>query len=124
MQTTRAIASLIFRVVLLGIAVPVLLSDFPGHMLPSRIMTDWATITALDALSVVAPLARWRKMALLAGILVAGAHYYFRHHVPVLDVGYVLLAIGLVLLPASGRATGDGRRSGFAPSSRNVRGIR
>jgi hypothetical protein len=104
MQTTRAIVSLIFRVVLLGIAVPVLLSDFPGHMMPSHVMTDWATITAADALAVAAPLLRWRKLALLAGILTAGAHYYFRHHAPVLDMVYVLLAIGLVLAPASGRA--------------------
>lgn len=118
MQTTRAIVSLIFRVVLLGVAVPILLNDFPGYMLPSHVLTDWAVVTALDGLAVAAPLASWRKLALLGGVLAAGAHYYFLHHVPMLDMAYVLLAIGLVLSPASGRKAADPRRGRLASSAR------
>lgn len=117
MQTARAIVSLIFRVVLLAIAVPVLLGDFPNYSMPSRILTDWAAVTAVDALAVFAPLARWRKLGLLAGALALGIHYFSRHEVLVWDVTYLLGAIGLVLLPASGRQA-KGRRVGFASSSR------
>jgi hypothetical protein len=118
MQTTRAIVSLILRVTLLGLAVPVLLGDFPGYMAPSRIMTDWATLAALDTMAVLAPLARWRKFALLAGLAAVGAHYYLRHEMPVWDMGYLLLAIVFVLLPPSGRVPPGKLRPSLAPGSR------
>lgn len=118
MQTTRAIVSLVIRFTLLGIALPVLLRDFPGYMLPSRIMTDWATLTAVDALAMLAPLGRWRKYSLLGGVAAVSAHYFFRHQVPVLDMGYLVLAIFLVLLPESGRAEAGKKRPSLAPQSR------
>jgi hypothetical protein len=110
MQTFRAIASMICRVVLLGIAVPVLLSDFPNGKFPSRFATAWAVIAVCDALAVVAPLARPRKVAFLAGVAAVGAHYYFRHLVPTWDMAYMAMAILLVLMPASGRNTAKPRR--------------
>lgn len=117
MQTARAIASLILRVTLLGIAIPVLLQDFPNHMLPSRILTDWAAITAVDVLAVLAPLGRWRKYSLLAGVMAVAMHYFLQHHAPVLDMAYLLLTILFVLLPMSGREHGP-RRPSLAPRSR------
>ena len=118
MQTVRAVVSLIARVMLLGIALPVLLGDFPGGMLPSRIMTDWATLAAVDALAVMAPLMRWRKCALLAGVAALGGHFYFRHRAPVWDMLYMLIAIVFVLLPDSGRAQVTGKRVGRLAASR------
>ncbi len=118
MQTARAIVSLILRVTLLGIAVPVLLRDFPNLMFPSRIMTDWATITAVDAVAVLAPLGRWRKYALLAGAAAVGVHHFLRHRVPVLDMAYLVLAIFFVLLPESGRAHVGKKRPSLAPQAR------
>jgi hypothetical protein len=110
MQTFRAIASLMCRVVLLGIAAPVLLSDFPNYRIPSRFATDWTVIVVCDALAVLAPLARPRKIAFLAAAAVLGAHYYFRHLVPTWDIAYIAMAILLVLLPASGRTDGKKKR--------------
>lgn len=106
-QTLRAIFSLICRVVLLGIAVPVLLGDFPQHSMPSRITPEWSMPAACDALAVLAPLLRWRKLAFLAGVAALSAHYYYaRRYVPVWDMAYMGVAIVLVLLPASGRESG------------------
>jgi len=97
--------SLLCRVALLAIAVPVLMRDFPGYMMPDRITQDWSLPTACDVLAVVAPLMRWRKLAFLAGLLALGAHYYYdRRYVPVWDLAYMGVAIVLVLLPSSGRA--------------------
>ena len=108
MQTSRAIVSLICRVVLLGIAVPVLLRHFPNYKLPYRFPTDWIVVTVCDALAVVAPLLRVRNVAFLAGAAALGAHYYYRHFVPVWDLVYMAVAIIFVLLPSSGR--GDGKK--------------
>jgi len=124
MQTTRAIVSLILRVTLLGLAVPVLLGDFPGYTMPSRIITDWAALAALDTLAVLAPVARWRKFALLAGLATVGAHYYLRHEAPVYDMGYLLLAIVFLLLPPSGRSQPGKRRPSLAPRARVAPGSR
>jgi len=110
MQTLRVIASLICRVVLLGVAVPVLLGDFPNYRIPSRFPTDWTVVMACDALAVLAPLARPRMVAFLAGVAALGAHYYFHHLVPTWDIAYMALAILLVLLPASGRGDGKPKR--------------
>jgi len=99
MQTFRAIMSLIFRVVLLGIAVPLLLADFPNYKLPYRFPPE---------LAVIAPLLRWRKFAFLAGAAALGAHYYYRHLTPLWELGYMGVAIVFVLLPSSGR--GDGKK--------------
>ncbi|HEX4005218.1 MAG TPA: hypothetical protein VHX60_03490 [Acidobacteriaceae bacterium] len=119
MQTFRAVVSLIARVLLLAIALPVLMGDFPGAMLPSRIMTDWAALTAVDAMAVMAPLMRWRKCSLLAGVAVLGAHFYFRHRAPVWDMLYLLIAIVFVLLPGSGRANVKGKGAGRLRTSRS-----
>jgi hypothetical protein len=105
-QTARAIASLICRVVLVAIALPVLLRHFPGHKLPYRYTTDWIVVVVCDTLAVVAPLLRIRKLAFLAGAAAMGAHYYYRHIVPVWDLVYMAIAIVFVLLPASGRSIG------------------
>jgi len=88
-QTLRAIYSLICRVVLLGIALPVLLADFPNYMMPSRVTQDWSMLVTCDALALLVPLLRWRKMAFLAGALALGVHYYFRHLVPTWDLAYM-----------------------------------
>ena len=70
---------------------------------------------ACDALAVLAPLLRWRKLAFLAGLLALSAHYYFaRRYVPMWDMAYMGVAIVLVLLPASNRVAvkrGPGTRS-------------
>ncbi len=105
MQTLWAVVSIICRVLLLGMAVPVLLRDFPDYTIPSRITTDWAALALGDILTVVAPLMRWRKVAFLAAALALGAHYYFRHHVPALDLAYMGVAILFVVLPSSERQT-------------------
>ncbi|MGB9029480.1 MAG: hypothetical protein WCC27_05090 [Acidobacteriaceae bacterium] len=113
-QTLRAVCSVICRVVLLGIALPVLLADFPNYMLPSRITQDWSMLVTCDALALLAPLLRWRKMAFLAGVLALGLHYYFRKIVPTWDMAYMGVAILFVLLPGSNRAAvkrGPGTRS-------------
>jgi hypothetical protein len=113
-QTLRAIYSLICRVVLLGIALPVLLGDFPDYTLPSRFTQDWSMLVACDALALLAPLLRWRKMVFLAGVLALGLHYYFRKIVPTLDMAYICVAILFVLLPPSNRVMvkrGSGTRS-------------
>ncbi len=108
-QTFRVIVSLICRVVLLGIAVPVLLRHFPNYKLPYRYPTDWIIVTVCDAMAVAAPLLRSRKLAFLAGAAAMGAHYYYRHFVPVLDLAYVAVAIVFVLLPTSMRRIGKKR---------------
>jgi hypothetical protein len=105
-QTFRAIVSLILRVALLGIAVPVLLGDFPEFRLPSRFTTEWTAVMACDLLAVFAPLAPTRKLAFLGGAAALGAHYYYKHDVPVFDMAYLGVAIVFVLLPNSGRKTG------------------
>jgi hypothetical protein len=110
MQTFRAIASLICRVVLLGIALPVLLGDFPNYRFPSHFATEWAVVTGCDALALLAPLARPRKIAFLAGVAAVGAHYFYQHLVPTWDMAYMAMAILLVLLPASGRGDGKAKR--------------
>ena len=68
-QTLRAVSSVICRVVLLGIALPVLLADFPDYVLPSRLTQDWSMLVTCDARALLAPLLRWRKLAFLAGVL-------------------------------------------------------
>ena len=105
LQTFRVIVSLILRVVLVGIALPLLLRHFPNYKLPYRYPTDWVIVTVCDALAVVAPLLRSRKLAFLAGAAALGAHYYYQHFVPVWDLAYMGVAIVLVLLPMSGRKT-------------------
>lgn len=110
MQTLSVAISLICRVVLVGLAAPVLLGDFPNYSLPSRILEDWAVLTGCDALAVVAPMLRWRKFALLAAMVVLGVHYYYRHIVGFLDLAYAGVALIFVLLPASGRATDEEKR--------------
>jgi hypothetical protein len=107
-QTVRAVISLICRVVLLGIAVPLLLGDFPDYKLPYRFPTAWTVVTVCDALAVFAPLLRARKLAFLAGAAVLGAHYYFQKSVPVWGMAYLAVAIVFVALPSSGR--GDGKK--------------
>jgi hypothetical protein len=108
-QTFRVIVSLICRVVLLGIAVPVLLRHFPNHKLPYRYPTDWVVVTVCDALAVVAPLMRSRKLPFLAAAAAMGAHYYYRHFVPMGDLMYMGVAILFVLQPSSMRRTGKER---------------
>ncbi len=81
-QTFRVIVSLICRVVLVAIALPVLLRHFPNYKLPYRYPTDWIIVVVCDALAVVAPLLRSRKLAFLAGAAAMGAHYYYQHFVP------------------------------------------
>jgi hypothetical protein len=103
LQTFRVIVSLILRVVLIGLAVPVLLGHFPNFKLPYRYTTDWTVIVACDALAVVAPLLSVRKLAFLAGAAVLASHYYYQHSAPVWDLAYIAVAIVLVLLPVSGR---------------------
>jgi hypothetical protein len=103
MQTIRAVISLICRVVLLGLALPVLLGNFPNYTLPGRMAQDWMLLVLGDTLALVAPLLRWRKMTFLAGVLALGVHYYYRHNVPVLDLVYMGVAILFVLLPGSNR---------------------
>jgi hypothetical protein len=110
----RAVCSVICRVVLLGIALPVLLADFPNYMMPSRVTQDWSMLVTCDALALLAPLLRWRKMAFLAGLLALGVHYYYRHLVPTWDLAYMGVVIVFVLLPGSNRASvkrGSGTRS-------------
>ena len=102
-QTTRAIVSLICRVVLLGIALPVVVRHFPNFRLPYRYPTDWIVLTVCDTLAVVAPLMRSRKLAFFAGAAALGAHYYYRHFVPVWDLIYMAVAILFVLLPSTER---------------------
>ena len=104
-QTFRVIVSLICRVVLLAIAVPVLLRHFPNYKLPYRYPTDWVVVTVCDALAVVAPLMRWRKLPFLAGAAALTAHYFYRHFVPVGDLVYMGVAILFVLQPSSMRST-------------------
>jgi hypothetical protein len=120
-QTLRAIYSLICRVVLLGIALPVLLADFPDYTMPSRFTQDWSMLVTCDALALLAPLLRWRKMAFLAGLLALGVHYYYRHLVPTWDLAYMGVVIVFVLLPTSNRASvkrGRGTRSSPARGRR------
>jgi uncharacterized SAM-binding protein YcdF (DUF218 family) len=102
-QTFRVIVSLICRVALLAIAVPVLLRHFPDYKLPYRYPTDWIVVTVCDTAAVVAPLMRSRKLAFLAGAAAMGAHYYYRHFVPVGDLVYMGVAILFVLQPSSER---------------------
>lgn len=109
MQTIRAVMSLICRVVLLGLALPVLLGNFPNYTLPGRMTQDWSLLVLGDTLALVAPLLRWRKTAFLAGVLALAAHYYFRHNVPMLDLAYMGVAILFVLLPGSNRVIGKRR---------------
>jgi len=106
MQTLRAILSLVFRVVLLGIAVPVLLGDFPNYKIPYRMPPEWTVVTVCDVLTVVAPLLSPRRLAFLAGAAALGAHYYFRHYVPTWDLAYMGVALVFVMLPSSGRSSG------------------
>jgi hypothetical protein len=108
MQTFRVVLSLICRVVLLGIAVPFLLGDFPNHKVPYRFPPEWIAVTSSDALTVIAPLVRWRKLAFLAGVAALGSHYYFQRSTPLWDLAYMGVAIVFVLLPSSGR--GDGKK--------------
>ncbi len=103
LQTFRVIVSLILRVALVGIAVPVLLHHFPEYKLPYRYTTDWSVVVICDLLAVVAPLLSVRKLTFLAGAAAVGAHYYYQHSVPMLDFAYLGLAIVFVLLPTSGR---------------------
>jgi len=111
MQTFWAIASLILRVVLLGIAVPLLLSDFPNFSAPRHPGQEWLFLTGCDALAVVAPLVRFRKFAFLAGVAALGVHYYYHpHSIPTWDLAYMGIAIILALLPASGRKAETVRR--------------
>lgn len=114
MQTLWVILSLICRVVLLGLSLPVLLDNFPNYTLPGRVTQDWSLVVLGDVLALVAPLLSWRKTAFLAGILALGAHYYFRHIVPTPDLAYMGVAILFVLLPSSSRTgkTTFGGRSG------------
>jgi hypothetical protein len=106
MQTIWAVASLICRVVLFGVAVPVLLSDFPNYKLPYRFPVDWTTLVVCDLLAVVVPFLRFRKLTFLIAAATLGAHYYFRHIVPTWDLAYMGVAIVFVLLPSSGRVEG------------------
>jgi hypothetical protein len=105
MQTFWAIVSLIFRVALLGIAVPVLLANFPNFSYPRNPSQEWLVVTGCSAFAVVAPLLKDRKIAFLAGALSLGARYYYHpHYIPALGLAYMGVAIVLVLLPASGRS--------------------
>lgn len=106
MQTILAVASLICRVVLLGLAVPVVLGDFPDYKLPYRFTPDWTTVVVCDLLAVVVPFVRWRKLTFLIAVAALGAHYYFRHIVPSWDLAYMGVAIVFVLLPSSERTDG------------------
>src|ERR1700691_117657 len=111
MQTFWAIASLILRVVLLGIAVPLLLGDFPNYSAPRHPGQEWLFLTGCDALAVVAPLVRFRKFAFLAGVAALGVHHYYHPpSIPTWDLAYMGFAIILALLPASGRKTDTVRR--------------
>ena len=103
LQTFRVIVSLILRVVLVGIAVPVLLRHFPDYKLPYRYTPEWTVVVICDVLAVVAPLLQVRKLTLLAGAAAIGSHYYYQHFVPSWDLAYMLVAIVFVLLPTSGR---------------------
>lgn len=103
LQTFRVIVSLILRVALVGIAAPVLLHHFPEYKLPYRYTTDWTVVVTCDLLAVVAPLLQVRKLTFLAAAAAMGAHYYYQHSVPMLDLAYMAVAIVLVLLPISGR---------------------
>lgn len=103
LQTMRVIVSLILRVVLVGIAVPLLLKDFPEYKIPYRFTTDWTVVTVCDAMAVFAPLIRTRKLAFVAGAAALVAHYYYRHYAPLWDMVYLGVAIVFVLLPMSGR---------------------
>jgi hypothetical protein len=105
LQTMRVIVSLILRVLLFGIALPVLLRHFPDYKLPYRFPTEWIVVVVCDTLAVVAPLMRTRKLAFLAGAAALGAHYYYHHFVPLWDLAYMGVAIIFVLLPGSGRTT-------------------
>lgn len=105
MQTFWAIVSLIFRVALLGIAVPILLERFPNFSYPRNPSQEWLVLTGCAVLAVIAPLLKTRKLAFLAGALALGARYYYhRHYIPALELGYMGVAIVLVLLPSSGRS--------------------
>lgn len=111
-QTFRVIVSLICRVALLVIALPVLLRHFPNYKLPYRYPTDWVVVTVCDLLAVVAPFLRSRKLPFFAGIAAMGAHYYYRHFVPTGDLIYMGVAILFVLQPSSQRkAVKDGPRT-------------
>jgi hypothetical protein len=116
METLSVILSMICRVALVGIAVPLLLGNFPGYTMPSRMTTDWAALAACDAFAVIAPLIRWRKASLLAGMLGLGVHYGYRHHAPVLGLAYMGVAIVLALLPKADRR----KPTGFAANTRGV----
>ncbi len=104
-QTYRVIISLICRVALLVIALPVLLRHFPNYKPPYRYPTDWVVMTVCDALTVAAPLVRTRKLPFFAGIAALAAHYFYRHFVPVGDLVYMGVAILFVLQPSSERQT-------------------
>jgi hypothetical protein len=91
MQTFRVIMSLICRVVLFGIAVPVLLGDFPNYKMPYRFPQEWTVVTVCDGLAMIAPLR---------------AHFYYRHTAPFWDMAYMGVALVFVLLPSSGRGEG------------------
>jgi hypothetical protein len=106
LQTFRAAVSLICRVVLLGIAVPVLLGDFPNYKIPYRFTPEWTVVTVCDLLAVVAPLLRMRRLAFLAGAAALAAHFYFKRYVPTWDLAYMGLALVFVMLPTSGRSSG------------------
>lgn len=103
LQTFRVIVSLILRVAMVGLAVPVLLHHFPDYKLPYRYTTDWTVVVVCDVLAVVAPLVRVRKLTFLAGAAALGAHYFYQHTVQTWDLTYLTLAIVFVLLPGSGR---------------------
>jgi len=104
MQTLWAILSLICRVALFGLAVPVLLGDFPGFHFPYNPSQEWWILTGCDALAVLMPVLRSRKLAFLAGVAALSSHYYYhRHSVPVWDLAYMAVAIVLLLVPSSGR---------------------
>ncbi|MFP5228106.1 MAG: hypothetical protein ACLGXA_10785 [Acidobacteriota bacterium] len=102
-QTFRVIMSLLCRVALLAIALPVFLRHFPNYKPPHRYPTDWIIVTVCDGLAVAAPLMRLRKLAFLAGAAALAAHSYYRHFVPVWDLAYMAVAILFVLQPSSHR---------------------
>ncbi len=105
MQTFWVIVSLILRVVLLGVAVPLLLADFPGYTAPRHPSQEWLLLTGCDALAVAAPLFKFRKFAFLAGLAMLGVHYYYHpHYIPTWDLAYMGVAIILAVLPSSGRS--------------------
>jgi len=111
MQTFWAIVSLIFRVALLGIAVPILLRRFPNFSYPRNPSQEWLALTACAVLAVVAPLLKTRKVTFLAGAAMIGVRYFYHpHFTPGLEMVYMGVAIVLVLLPASGRSAEQVKR--------------